>query len=121
MENKVVIELENMKFYAYHGHFEIEQKVGNHFTVCLTVETEVLAALWSDRLKDAVDYQQLHQIVQREMEIPSHLLENVAHRIIQAVFSECQPVSACKVKISKMNPPMGGELEKVSVTIDRKR
>ena len=35
MSDKVSIELENMKFYAYHGHYEMEQKVGNHFLVTL--------------------------------------------------------------------------------------
>ena len=35
MRDKIIIELENMKFYAYHGHYEVEQKVGNHFLVSL--------------------------------------------------------------------------------------
>jgi dihydroneopterin aldolase len=60
MQQKVTIELENMKFYAYHGHYEIEQTVGNHFLVNLSVETDAFAATQSDRLKDAIDYQRLY-------------------------------------------------------------
>ena len=119
MSDKVSIELENMKFYAYHGHYEMEQKVGNHFLVTLKCETSSLNALKSDRLKDALDYQQLHRIVKREMEIPSHLLEHVADRIATAVLGGMKSVSHIRVKISKMNPPMGGEMEKVSVTLER--
>ncbi len=119
MNNKVRIELENMKFYAYHGHYEVEQKVGNHFLVSLRVTTDKMESLQSDRLKDALDYQQLYAIVKREMEIPSHLLEHVADRILQSVFEEIREVSYARIRISKMNPPMGGEIEKVSVTLER--
>lgn len=119
MNHKILIELENMKFYAYHGHFEVEQKVGNHFLVSLLAETGVTAALHSDRLRDAVDYQQIYALVRREMEIPSHLLEHVAERITCALFKEVRGITHTRIKISKMNPPMGGEIEKVSVTLER--
>lgn len=119
MQKKVTIELENMKFYAYHGHYEVEQKVGNHFLVSLLAETSALTALESDRLKDALDYQHIYRLVKQEMEIPSHLLEYVAERIVNAVLSELSPISHIRVKISKMNPPLGGEIEKVSVTLER--
>lgn len=119
MRDKIIIELENMKFYAYHGHYEVEQKVGNHFLVSLLAETEMRTALQSDRLRDAVDYQQIYALVLREMEIPSHLLEHVAERILSSLLSEVKGINSARVKISKMNPPMGGEIEKVSVTLER--
>lgn len=118
MKQKIVIELENMKFYAYHGHFEIEQTVGNHFMVQLRVETDHNAAISSDRLKDALDYQQLYGIVREEMEVPSHLLEHVANRINERVRREFDTVTGVKIKISKLNPPMGGEMQQVSVTLE---
>lgn len=118
MEQKIVIELENMKFYAYHGHFEIEQTVGNHFMVQLRVETINDMVIKTDRLKDALDYQQLYSLVREEMEVPSHLLEHVAHRISERVRREFKTVTGIKVKISKLNPPMGGEMQQVSVTLE---
>lgn len=119
MQDKITIELENMKFYAYHGHYEIEQKVGNHFLVNLLVETDAMAATQTDRLRDALDYQRLYQLVREEMEIPSHLLEHVANRISDKINTEFPNVKHMKVKISKMNPPMGGEMQQVSVTLER--
>ena len=118
-KKKVIIELENMKFYAYHGHYEVEQTVGNHFMVSLLAETDGTKAANSDRLKDALDYQQLYQLVREEMEKPSHLLEHVAGRIIDRVEAEFGQVTRSRVKISKMNPPMGGEMQQVSVTLER--
>lgn len=119
MHQKVTIELENMKFYAYHGHYEVEQTVGNHFMVNLMVEADGSEAALSDRLKDALDYQQLYRLVQEEMDTPSHLLEHVANRIAERIGIEFETVTRMKVKISKINPPMGGEMQQVSVTLER--
>lgn len=119
MQQKVIIELENMKFYAYHGHFEVEQTVGNHFMVNLWIETDTAEAIYTDRLKDALDYQHLYAIVKEEMEIPSHLLEHVANRILSRIESEFKTVARTRIKISKINPPMGGEMQQVSVTLER--
>jgi dihydroneopterin aldolase len=119
MQDKITIELENMKFYAYHGHYEVEQKVGNHFLVNLLIETGTPVAARTDRLKDALDYQRLYQLVREEMEVPSHLLEHVANRIADKISTEFPMVNRMKVKISKMNPPMGGEMQQVSVTLER--
>lgn len=119
MQQKVIIELENMKFYAYHGHYEVEQTVGNHFMVNLWIETDTADAIYTDRLKDALDYQHLYAIVKEEMEIPSHLLEHVANRILSRIESEFKTVTRTRIKISKINPPMGGEMQQVSVTLER--
>jgi len=119
MRQKVIIELENMKFYAYHGHYEVEQTVGNHFLVNLLVETDGYNATQTDRLKDALDYQRLYAIVKEEMEIPSHLLEHVANRIAGKIKAEFAEVERVVVKIAKINPPMGGEMQQVSVTLER--
>jgi dihydroneopterin aldolase len=53
------------------------------------------------------------------MEIPSHLLENVSKRILDSLYREFSSIKKAEIKISKMNPPMGGEIEKVSVTMSR--
>lgn len=114
-----IIEIEGMKFYAFHGHFESEQVVGNEFTVNLKIETDCEKAAISDNLNDTVNYQSLFDIVKNEMAIPSHLLENVAKRILDCLQSNFTEIKKTEIKITKMNPPMGGEIEKVSVTMTR--
>lgn len=114
-----IIEIEGMKFYAFHGHFESEQLVGNNFTVDLRIETNCEKAANSDVLNDALNYQKAYKIVKKEMEIPSHLLEHVAKRILDALYNHFSTIEKARVKISKLNPPMGGEIEKVSVTLIR--
>jgi dihydroneopterin aldolase len=114
-----LIQIENMEFYSFHGHFPEERIVGNKFIVDLSIETDMAIPSRSDNLRDAVDYQKAYSIVQQQMETKSYLLENIAGRILDALFSELAGISKAKVKVSKMNPPMGGKIGAVSVTMSR--
>lgn len=114
-----IIEIEGMKFYAYHGHFAAEQVVGNNFEVNIRLEANCDAAAESDNLDDALNYQAVYETIKEEMQINSALLEHVAKRIIDAVYRKFPATKKAHVKISKMNPPMGGEIERVSVTLER--
>jgi dihydroneopterin aldolase len=114
-----IIEIEGMKFYAFHGHFESEQVVGNEFIVNLKIETYCEKAAVSDNLNDALNYQTAYKIVKKEMEIQSHLLENVAKRILDSLYNQFSSIIKAEIKISKINPPMGGEIDKVSITLIR--
>lgn len=116
-----LIEIEGMHFYAYHGHFEAEQIVGNEFIVDLQMETDCSKAALSDDLNDALNYQAVYSLVQKEMTTKSRLLENVAQRILDTLFAEFPNLENAKIKVSKMNPPMGGEIEKVSITLSKKK
>jgi 7,8-dihydroneopterin aldolase/epimerase/oxygenase len=114
-----IIRIEDMEFYAFHGHFREEQIIGNKFLVDLTIETDMTQPSESDNLKDAVNYQKVYEIVKRQMEIKSHLLEHIAGRIIKAIYAELGGISKVTVKISKLNPPMGGRIGAVSVVISK--
>ena len=114
------IEIEGMEFFAYHGHYKTEQIVGNRFLVDISVETDTNAAAKSDDLENAVDYQKIYKLVKKEMSEKSHLLEHIAQRIINVVTDHFKQISNIRVKVSKMNPPMGGVIKKVSVTLEKK-
>ncbi|HOP04183.1 MAG TPA: dihydroneopterin aldolase [Tenuifilaceae bacterium] len=116
-----IIEIENMEFFAYHGCYKEEQVVGNQFIVNLTLKTSSTEAEKSDRLKDALNYQQAYQIVKKEVAVTSHLLEHLCARILDSLFEQLELLEDATVKVSKMNPPMGGKMERVSVTLSRSR
>ena len=113
-----LIEIEGMEFYAFHGHFEVEKIAGNRFLVNLKIEVDCIKAGQTDQLEDTVDYQKAYLIVKGEMAIPSDLLEHVAQRIINRIKAEFPEAQKVSVKVSKMNPPMGGQIRKVSVTLE---
>ena len=111
-----LIRLEGMEFYAFHGHFLEEQIVGNSFIVDLEIETDMSLPSVTDDLNDAVDYQTAFAIVDREMEHKSALLENIAGRILKSLSSELKGIIRATVKISKINPPLGGKIKSVSIS-----
>lgn len=106
-----------MRFYAHHGCFEQERVIGTHFRVDLMFETDTSRAEMTDNIADTVSYLDVYQVVKREMVKPSNLLEHVAHRIGESVRREFSAVTAVKVKVSKLNPPLGGQIESVSVEV----
>ena len=63
----------------------------------------------------------LNLIVKEEMAIRAKLLEHVADRIISRIFKEIAMVSTANVDVSKINPPIGGNVEMVTVSLSRKR
>jgi len=115
-----LIKIEDMEFYAFHGHYREEQIVGNRFLVDLEMETDMTAAAASDNLDDAVNYQVAYRVVKEQMQVrKSHLLENIASRILDALYESLEGIDRATVKIRKMNPPMGGPMKCVSVTMTR--
>jgi dihydroneopterin aldolase len=113
-----LIELEGMEFYAFHGHFEVEKIAGNRFVVNLKIEADLSKAGKSDKLEDTLDYQKAYLAVKEEMAVPSDLLEHVCQRIITRIKSEFPETTKVTVKVSKMNPPMGGQIGSVSLTME---
>ena len=106
-----------MRFYAHHGCFEQERAIGTHFRVDVVFETDTSQAEVSDNIGDTVSYLDVYQVVKREMAIPSNLLEHVARRIGEGIRIDFPSVTAVRVKVSKLNPPLGGQMESVRVEV----
>jgi 7,8-dihydroneopterin aldolase/epimerase/oxygenase len=114
-----IIEIEEMEFYAYHGHYEEERVVGNRFLLDLRIEGDCDKAAQSDRIHDALNYQVAYKIIREQMQEKSHLLENIAKRILDALYENLEGIKKATIKVRKMNPPMGGQIKSVSVTMSR--
>ena len=107
------ISLEGMEFFAYHGCYKEEQIIGTKFIVDLHVSLDTILAEESDHLKDTLSYVQLYHAVKNEMEQKSHLLEHVAKRIMDSLKSGFPQIRSIEMKISKVNPPIGGKVSQV--------
>ncbi|MCW8981235.1 MULTISPECIES: dihydroneopterin aldolase [Altibacter] len=115
------IRLKNIKIYAFHGCLVEEEKIGSDYLVNLEVKANLVKAATTDHLSDTVDYVHLQKIIKEEMSIRSKLLEHVGQRIINAIFSQLPLVAGVKVTVAKVNPPIGGDVEEVSVTMKSER
>jgi dihydroneopterin aldolase len=115
------IKLQNIRTFSFHGCLEEEAKIGSDYRIDLEIKTDLRKSSVSDELKDTVDYVLLNKIVVEEMAIRSKLLEHVAHRIITRIFSEIPSVSRILLEVSKLNPPIGGDVEAVTIEIEEYR
>jgi dihydroneopterin aldolase len=115
------IKLENMEFHAYHGCLEHEQELGNTYLITVILDVDTSLAEVSDNLHDTLNYKHVYEVVKEQMNIPSKLIEHACNRIITTVFTKFDSVNKIKVRLSKLNPPLGGKVEKVTIVLSKCR
>ncbi len=96
------ITLERMEFHALHGCYELERKVGNRFTV-----------------EKAVNYLTVYEVVREQMRVTQRTIERVAMNILDAVRAAFPQIRHVVCTVSKLAPPLGGKLDRVSVTLEK--
>jgi len=111
------IAIEQMEFYAYHGCFKEEQIIGTKFLVDLYLESDTAEAEKTDDLTKTINYQEVYLLVKKEMDAKSKLLEHAGRRILDVVMQRFPEISRSRLKIAKMNPPLGGRVNSVSLTL----
>lgn len=109
------IHLKGLKFYAYHGVFDQEHRVGAEYSVDLRLKTDFSQAAETDELEGTVNYGEVFQAVKAEMMIPSKLLEHVAGRIAQRLLHDFPTVEEVRIAVYKQNPPMGADCQQTGV------
>ena len=116
-----IIQVNNIKLYAFHGCLEEESKIGSDYRVDVEVKVDLKKSAITDELSDTVDYVHLNHIVKEEMAIRSKLLEEVAQRILDRSFKELRMIRRAKISVAKLNPPIGGNVEEVVIILTKKR
>ena len=113
-----VISIEGMEFFAYHGCFKEGQVIGTKFRIDIYMKTDTSKAESTDNLNDTVNYQQVYKVISEEMQTRSKLLENVGRRILNRIVKEFPVVEYAKIKIRKLNPPLGGKIDFVALELE---
>ncbi len=110
---KIIID--GIKLYANHGCLEEEARVGGNYVVDVILDTDFSEASEKDELKRTVDYVKVYNIVKEEMAKRSKLIETVARRIGDHLKKEFSQLKSGEVKVTKLNAPIGGTVNHVSV------
>ena len=116
MTTKILFE--NLKIYAFHGALPEETIIGTYYILNIEIHADLWKAVGTDDLNDTVNYAEINEIIHQQMKIPSKLMEHVAGRILKNIKIQFPQVSFVKIKITKTNPPMKGEMDGVSVEIE---
>lgn len=117
MEYRIV--LQRMEFHAFHGCYELERKVGNRFTVDVEITTDLGDVAAEDSVEKAVNYLTVYEVVRKEMARTQCTIERVALNIIDAIRAGFPQVRHVKCTVSKLAPPLGGKLDRVSVVLEK--
>lgn len=113
--------VEGIKIYAYHGCFKEETAIGTNFLVNVELDVDLTTPSQTDNIFDTVNYQAVFQVIKQQMAIPSKILEHVSQRCIDALFAEFPTIDKIKIKVSKLNVPLGGHIDSVSVQLEQER
>ncbi|MDA0194242.1 MAG: dihydroneopterin aldolase [Bacteroidetes bacterium] len=109
--------LEGMKFHGYHGLHDSERKEGNAFIIDLEIETDFASAGEDDDINQTIDYEEVYRTVKLQMEGSCYLLERLAMKILTSLKKQFPMIQKLTVKVSKLNPPVGGECDRACVEL----
>lgn len=111
------IALEGLEFFAYHGAYIEEQKIGNRYAVDINIETDFTTAAETDRLKETVNYEDVYDHIKEVMHQKHRLLEHIGYSIIERIRLQYPNIQEVEVSVSKFNPPIGGVCERAKITM----
>ncbi len=113
-----VIALEGMRFFANHGVYDEERILGGEYLVDVLIEADVEEAGEEDELNKTVNYELIYTICDIEMSKPSDLIENVLQRIMIRIKENFNIIQQMTLKVTKLNPPLGGTVKSASIESD---
>ncbi len=111
------IAIEGIKLYGYHGCLIEESKIGGHYIVDVYMTTDFTEAAKTDDLSKTIDYCAIYEIAKAHVAIRSQLIEQVCERIYTTIKNDFPQLKSLQVKLTKLLPPMNGNVEKVSVEL----
>ncbi len=109
------VSLNGLEIRAFHGVYEFERRQGGEYTVDAWVEELAEAQMADLELEDTLNYELLLELVQKELNRPTPLLESLANRILLRVQEVFPQATAAGIKIQKLNPPLDARVYSSSV------
>ncbi|MBV9348948.1 MAG: dihydroneopterin aldolase [Pseudolabrys sp.] len=116
------IQIKGLALHAHHGVLPYEGKVGQSFTLDLTLDIDLSAAVRSDKVADTVSYDQVVAAATEAFKGARYkLIEAAAGKVADAIFAKFPKVRAIEVTIHKPHAPIAATFDDVAVTLIRKR
>jgi 7,8-dihydroneopterin aldolase/epimerase/oxygenase len=100
----MIVSLNDLKFYAYHGLYDFEREKGGEFLVSITLEEP-------DRqqysvITDVINYEDVFAVVAARMNEPKDFIEEVARLIMSDLKMKFPQAISGKIKLTKCAPPI---------------
>jgi dihydroneopterin aldolase len=118
MSARFNISLYNLRFFAHHGLYEEEIKLGNEFEVNVEVQFSTTQDLVR-KVEDTCDYAALYSLISQEMKIPRKLLETLAMETVEKIHTTFPQLSSISYSITKLYAPIAKFKGQVNVQFRR--
>ncbi len=116
------IHLEDLAFFAYHGLFAEEAKLGQRFHIDLTCWVDLQKVSETDEYADTVCYASLVKTVETAVtETRFKMIERLAAQVIEAIFESDERIQKIRIRVHKPSAPLPVPTGKVSVELLRDR
>jgi dihydroneopterin aldolase len=110
-----------IKFHGYHGLTRLEREIGVRYSVDVDLEVDLEAAAASDRVKDTIDYREVHHtVIEIGRKGSYRLIETLAAKIADAMLVRTR-AGAVTVRVRKETPILDGIVDSVSVELRREK
>jgi dihydroneopterin aldolase len=107
---------------ANHGVMQHEAKIGQTFTLDLTLDIDLAEAARTDKLTHTVSYDQVVDVARQAFCGRRYrLVEAAASAVADAVLDQFTKVAAVEVKVHKPHAPIAATFTDVGVTLKRAR
>lgn len=113
------IALKNCAFFARHGAFAEEERLGQRFYVDLVMHVDAEEALQDDNVESTVHYGKAYEIVERIVTgTRRNLIETLAKDIAKALCAWSSQIRRVEVTVRKPSVPIPGILDYAEVRIE---
>jgi 7,8-dihydroneopterin aldolase/epimerase/oxygenase len=112
------IALEGMRFWAQHGFYDEERILSGWYSVDIYVTTNFKKAATEDELGDTINYEIVYLVTKFQMAKPVRLIETVAYNILSEIKHKFGDIQKMRIRITKHNPPMVGDVTAAIVEIE---
>ena len=113
--------VENIRCHSFHGCLPEETIIGGNYRVDVIVLLNNKELKGSDDLNQTIDYCVVTKIVEDHMSVPCKLIETVCEKICDSVIEVSKKIQKVKVSVTKINPPIDGDVDSVKVEIEKKQ
>jgi len=112
------IELNSIRFFAEHGMYEEEKRVGNEFEVDVSIACKSPRKIITS-IGQTVNYAEVYGILQEEFAQRKFLLETVAMKVADKLKHQFPDIESLKISIRKLNPPITNFSGSVGITYSK--
>jgi 7,8-dihydroneopterin aldolase/epimerase/oxygenase len=112
------IELNSIRFFAEHGMYEEEKRVGNEFEVDVSIACKSPRKIITS-IEQTVNYAEVYGILQEEFAQRKFLLETVAMKVADKLKHQFPEIESVKISIRKLNPPITNFSGSVGITYSK--